>query len=351
MTSVFDKLSLFLFGIGLLGVVGGFIVLKYPLVFASQSEMSAVTTINLPQATVSMTEQDTNSSVLGTTDNVACLNTNDYTKALKHVRPEIALYFGTEELIVSAAEILSCGQYIPLQKEIDTCPSYQLSLDIPCFQKLLENNIQFAQPKETIKSKQGNKMVQVRINDHEVDYEKLAQQVAELYIDNSDFDLVTGMFATIKPMVLQVPVIKDLPNTDGQFATKYLEFDGSRQLMFMWEKGSYKKYRISGAFPEYNPVGVYEILNKSPLAWSSTANKWMPYWQAFTYDSRQRAMLGIHALVYWYPGFQKTGEKKIFEPESNIGKPRSTGCLRLSVSDAKRVFEWSKVGDLIVVHD
>jgi hypothetical protein len=108
---------------------------------------------------------------------------------------------------------------------------------------------------------------------------------------------------------------------------------------------------MSGAFPEYNPVGVFSILNKSPLAWSSTASKWMPYWQAFTYDKKQQAMLGIHALVYWYPGFEKTGAKRIYEPESNIGKPRSTGCLRFTIQDAKRIFEWSRVGDLVIVHD
>ena len=77
----------------------------------------------------------------------------------------------------------------------------------------------------------------------------------------------------------------------------------------------------------------------------------MPYWQAFSYDKKQRAMLGIHALVYWYDGYKKTGTDKIFEPDSNIGKPRSTGCLRLTLKDARRVFEWSKVGDMVVVHN
>ncbi len=355
MSSNSDKFFLGLLCFGIFGIFGGIGVLKYPLIFASNQEPSPVVvedTMSQRVSELALKEQENITAVLGeSTSSESCISTSDYTKSLKHVRPEVALYFGTEELVVSAAEILSCGQYTQQVPQIGSCKSYQLAIDIPCLQQLLEKNIRFAQPLETLKNKQGNKTVQARINDNVVDYESLAQQVAELYISNSEFSLVTGMYTTIKPMVLQVPVRKDLPNTDGQFAQKYLEFDGSRQLMFMWEKGSYKKFRISGAFPEYNPVGVYEILNKSPLAWSSTADKWMPYWQAFTYDSRQKAMLGIHALVYWYPGFQKTGDKKIFEPETNIGKPRSTGCLRLTVSDAKKVFEWSKVGDLIVVHN
>lgn len=355
MSSNSDKFFLVLFCFGVLGIFGGIGVLRYPLILASNQGTSPTTqeiTVSQKESEIALQEQASVAAVLGeVASSESCISSSDYTKSLKHVRPEIALYFGTEELIVSAAEILSCGQYTPQFPQGSSCKSYQLGIDIPCLQQILEKNIRFAQPQETLKSKQGNKTVQARINDHVVDYESLAQQVAELYISNSEFSLVTGMYTTIKPMVLQVPVLKDLPNTDGQFAQKYLEFDGSRQLMFMWEKGNYKKFRISGAFPEYNPVGVYEILNKSPLAWSSTADKWMPYWQAFTYDSRQKAMLGIHALVYWYPGFQKTGDKKIFEPETNIGKPRSTGCLRLTISDAKKVFEWSKVGDLIVVHN
>jgi lipoprotein-anchoring transpeptidase ErfK/SrfK len=142
-----------------------------------------------------------------------------------------------------------------------------------------------------------------------------------------------------------------LPSSDGLFARRYVEVDGSRQLIFIWDNGKYRTFRMSGAFLEYNPVGVHRIINKSRLAWSSTANKWMPYWMAFTFDKNQRAWLGFHSLVYWYPGYKQTGEKKIYEPITNIGKPRSTGCLRMSEKDSKALYDWARVDDWVVVHN
>lgn len=307
---------------------------------AAQSNNSILHSSDTTQQTV-LGEQSANTS---------CISEQEYFYAVSRARPEVTIYFGTEQTRMSGKELLSCALRAT-EENSTVCKKPILQLDTACIEKLFTLKGSFVPQEESLRSATTGKVISARINDNIVDFKLLSQQLADLYQKNSDSDVVMSPYVTAQLLSLQAPVHKNLPNTNGQAATRYLEFDGSRQLMFQWEKGKYKMYRMSGAFPEYNPVGVYTIINKSPLAWSSTANKWMPYWQAFTFDREQSAMLGIHALVYWYPGLEKTGGKKIYEPESNIGKPRSTGCLRLSIEDARKVFEWTKVGELVVVHD
>jgi len=291
--------------------------------------------------------------VMGITDiNTSCADAKEYLKRIVIFTPEVPIRFGTEQKTIPATRLLSCqASLTQTEVNVEGCMEYSLSIDNSCIKNLLTSSYKFAEPAESVKNPTTGKSVETRISDEIVNYTLLADQITDTFQKNTTYATVTSRYALIRSPELTAPSIKDSPNTDGSIANCYIEFDGSRQLMFLWTAGKYEKFRISGAFPEYNPIGVFEILNKSPLAWSSTANKWMPYWQAFAYDKKQRAMLGIHALVYWYPGFEKTGTKKIFEPETNIGIPRSTGCLRLTVADAKKVFDWSKVGDIVVVHD
>lgn len=281
-----------------------------------------------------------------------CFSVDHYLQQLEKYRPYLELLYNTEVKKIPMEKIIACRQHISTITQTDwNCPQYQIEFNRACVKQLLEKEFVFEQQEELLRSATSHVTVSVRISDDKINTELLVNETMKKLSEDTTSGLFLSQFSPIRSIQVITPVDKDLPNTDGKIAKRYLEFDGSRQLLFLWEDGEYTKYGMSGAFPNYNPVGVHYILNKSPLAWSSTANKWMPYWMAFTYDRKQQAMLGIHGLVYWYPGYTREGTKKIFEPETNIGKPRSTGCLRLTVSDAKKIFQWAKVGDMVVVHN
>lgn len=297
--------------------------------------------------------QQKSSAVLGaTTAPLNCMTPEEYLKKVVQLIPDLVLRHGTEVIHVPTAKILTCRtKIVETITGTQSCTEFSLSIDNSCIENLLTSTYRFTEPTELIRNAKTGGTIESRIADDLVDYSLLADQVTDLFQKSTNYAAVTNYYAVIKSPIIIAPTSKDKPSTDGRFANRYIEVDGSRQLMFLWEDGNFTRFRISGAFPEYNPVGIHQIFTRSTIAWSRPASKWMPYWQAFTFDPSQNAFLGIHGLVYWYSGLAKTGDKKIYEPISNIGKPKSTGCLRLTVEDAKKVYDWAKVGDWVVVHN
>jgi lipoprotein-anchoring transpeptidase ErfK/SrfK len=247
--------------------------------------------------------------------------------------------------------LLSCASIIELPvSDKNQCAKLRVKFAEGCLLDAVQKTA-FFEPQEIITSPDKTRSVEVRIADGTVDKPQLAKKIETELTAHFDYDTMVSPYLTRKQVTMEAPTTNSVPNTTGNYASRYIEVDGSRQLLYIWESGKYKTYGISGALAEYNPVGIHSILNKSPNAWSSTANKWMPYWMAFTYDRSQKAWLGFHALVYWYPGYKKEGIQKIYEPETNIGKPRSTGCIRMTKTDAKSLYGWARVGDLVIIHD
>lgn len=92
----------------------------------------------------------------------------------------------------------------------------------------------------------------------------------------------------------------------------------------------------SGKISTPTPVGTYQVLNKSPRAWSKMAGLWMPYWMAFTTRGH-----GIHELPEWPSGYK--------EGRNHLGIPVSHGCIRLGEGVAKAVYDWTPIGTQVVV--
>lgn len=84
------------------------------------------------------------------------------------------------------------------------------------------------------------------------------------------------------------------------------------------------------------PYGVYRIRKKLPRAWSAMAKLWMPWWMEFRIGG-----YGIHELPEW-PGGKKEGA-------NHLGKRVSHGCVRLGVGPAKKLYDWAKVGTIVIV--
>ena len=166
--------------------------------------------------------------------------------------------------------------------------------------------------------------------------------------------MILKQIPTKKTINIKAKLSDLLPNTDGTFANRYLEADGSRQLMFYWENGKYRTFHMSGAYKYWNPVGIHQFFYKSEKAWSKYRGVWMPYWMAFATDPNQdNALLGVHGLIYWCPDhkYRCDPDEYIYENKANIGIPRSRGCLRLKDEDILFLYNKIQVGDYIIVHD
>ena len=81
-------------------------------------------------------------------------------------------------------------------------------------------------------------------------------------------------------------------------------------------------------------LGKYRILTKRPRVWSREAREWMLWWQSITKPQPLRN--GIHAL-------------KNQEYEKFLGYPASHGCIRLSQADAKWLYDWTEIGDSVLI--
>lgn len=277
-----------------------------------------------------------------------CIDKAEYLALATWYVSKISIVTGAKTTNISIEEVQHCLSLSEVVVPQRACPVYAAELQARCLEPILKNRVSMTYSMKKVTGVGGSALV--RNDDWAIDYEVMASAVQQQVSLALHFDTVVAA-STPKSVLVQDSMSTAIPGTDGMFSQRYIEVDGSRQLLFVWEQGEYKTFTMSGAFPEWNPVGVYRIVDKSPLAWSTTANKWMPYWMAFTYDTRQNALLGVHALVYWYPGLQKVGDSKIYEPETNIGTPKSTGCMRLTLGDAQYVYEHIAVGDPIIVYD
>lgn len=141
--------------------------------------------------------------------------------------------------------------------------------------------------------------------------------------------------------------IKDLPSTDGRYASKYIEVDNSRQKLFVWENGNVvKEILLSGPKDGYAVYGVFPIVDKGINPQAPTGS-YMPYWMAFYYSPFQDSWYGLHGLIWWYDD----NGRAVYEPTSNIGVRRSGGCIRMLEEDAKYLYENFEKGDLILIHE
>ncbi len=125
---------------------------------------------------------------------------------------------------------------------------------------------------------------------------------------------------------------------------KYIDLDISDQVMTLFENGkNLDSFQISsGTYGMDTPYGTFKVLNKSPQAFSSQYDLYMPFWMAFT-----SAGHGIHELPFWR--YRSGAEYK--ERESHLGIRVSHGCVRLGVGPAETVYNWADIGTPVVIHD
>lgn len=136
------------------------------------------------------------------------------------------------------------------------------------------------------------------------------------------------------------------PNTAGDKASKYIEVDISQQKLYTFLHGTVEHvYKASTGLYYPTPVGTYTILNKSPLAFSTLYNVWMPYWMAFYYGPEVNAYFGIHELPYADSSAAATTSSL----RSLVSGPSTGGCVALAIGDAKKVYAFADVGTPVYI--
>jgi LysM repeat protein len=112
--------------------------------------------------------------------------------------------------------------------------------------------------------------------------------------------------------------------------------DKSEQRMYVYEGGVLKWAWVTstGERGRETAIGRFSVLNKIPNAYASTWNLQMPYWLGIYWAGPLQN--GIHALPILANGATLW--------EGYLGTPVSYGCVILSTSNARTLYEWAAVG-------
>lgn len=134
----------------------------------------------------------------------------------------------------------------------------------------------------------------------------------------------------------------------GMFPGKYIDINLSEQKLYLID-GNTKlaEYRVSsGKWSMPTPKGVFYIVSKNPVGFSSKYTLWMPWWNGLAPSPDGKGYLGygIHEL----PCFDRACTRH--EGESHLGTPVSHGCVRLGIGDAETVYNWAPVGTPVNIH-
>lgn len=121
--------------------------------------------------------------------------------------------------------------------------------------------------------------------------------------------------------------------------TKSIRVDLKKQELYQVLGGvTIRTHTVStGKATMPTPKGSFTIANKAARAWSRSYGLWMPYWLGV-----KGTRIGIHELPEW-PGGYKEGA-------NHLGTPVSHGCIRLGVTAAKIVYDWTDVGTTLTIN-
>ncbi len=119
-----------------------------------------------------------------------------------------------------------------------------------------------------------------------------------------------------------------------------------KKLMTVWLIN--KKDEVVGRYPvvgrwDRPAKGTYRVFSKSPMAYNPNSQVTFAHMVRFTYGPDTKSAIGFHAIPRYYDGTR-------MHPVSALGLPIATGgCIRMSDKAAKEVYDFMRVGNLVVV--
>jgi hypothetical protein len=121
-------------------------------------------------------------------------------------------------------------------------------------------------------------------------------------------------------------------------AAKTISIDLDRQLLMAWEGQdlAHRFHVVTGTCAKWTLSGTYHVFNKIQDYTSKTYGVAMPYTMFFTEDGK-----AIHGT--------KLATIRSFLHKYVSNTVGSKGCVGLSNSNAKRMFEWAPMGTPVVI--
>ena len=119
-----------------------------------------------------------------------------------------------------------------------------------------------------------------------------------------------------------------------------------KALMTVWAMN--KKNEVVFRFPIVGrwdrPVkGKYRIFSKSPTSGNPNSRVTFDHMVRFAFGNDGKTAIGFHSIPRYYDG-------KPMHSTDQLGLPVATGgCVRMAPKAAEQLYEWSKVGDKVVV--
>jgi len=119
-----------------------------------------------------------------------------------------------------------------------------------------------------------------------------------------------------------------------------------KALMTVWVMN--KKNEVVYRFPivgrwDRPVMGKYRIFSKSPSSGNPNSRVTFDHMVRFAFGNDGKTAIGFHSIPRYYDG-------KPMHSTDQLGLPVATGgCVRMAPEAAEQLYEWSKVGDKVVV--
>lgn len=89
--------------------------------------------------------------------------------------------------------------------------------------------------------------------------------------------------------------------------------------------------------------GEYKVFSKSERSGNPNSKVTFDHMTRFAYGNDGKTAIGFHSIPKYYNG-------EMMHSVDQLGLPIATGgCVRMAAEDAEKLYEWSKIGDLVVV--
>jgi hypothetical protein len=157
-------------------------------------------------------------------------------------------------------------------------------------------------------------------------------------------DETSGRAPTQTPTPTPTPSEQDatdraLPSDSG--TGKRVVFDISEQRVWLVDKGDdlRRTYLVSGSLTDNLDPGRYAVYSRSRHAVGINDSGVMEYFIRFTRGVN--AAIGFHSIP--------TKNGRPLQTEKQLGTPRSHGCIRQAMPDAKRLWAFAPTGTKVVV--
>lgn len=156
------------------------------------------------------------------------------------------------------------------------------------------------------------------------------------FSESSEFVTKTGTASPTPPPPLPWP---RMPANSGE-GRRIIYGNSAQRIWMIDENGRIAhSHLVSGKAGVPRP-GTYSVYSKSERAWAGHDGITMEWMVRFAHGDR--LPIGFHAIP-------RDADGRPLQSESELGSYRSAGCVRQADHNAKLLYEWSRIGDPVVV--